>query len=82
MPDWPDQPAFSPRLVLPVWGLSFFRKLATASPPRATAVDFAGSTFPSPVGLGSGIDVDGRAALLMKELGLGFLELHELARRS
>jgi dihydroorotate dehydrogenase len=63
-------------------GPAFFRVLASANPPAKTQVRFGDLCFRSPVGLGSGIDVDGRAALLMQELGLGFLELGPLGARS
>jgi dihydroorotate dehydrogenase len=60
------------------WGNSVFRLMASARPSEAVRTEFVGLKFPSPVGLGAGIDVDGSAALLMQELGLGFLELGPL----
>jgi dihydroorotate dehydrogenase len=56
-------------------GKPIFRALASGRAPGAVRTNFMGLEFPSPVGLGSGIDVDGSAAPLMHELGFGFVEL-------
>jgi dihydroorotate dehydrogenase len=59
-------------------GEALFKLLAQADPPKALQTTFLGLEFPSPIGLGTGIDVDGRAARLLSQLGFGFLEIGPL----
>jgi len=59
-------------------GPVLFEALARSRVPARLRVRFAGVDFPSPVGLAAGIDVDGRAAVLLQKLGLGFVELGPL----
>ncbi len=54
-------------------GRALFRAFARARPPAEAAVEAFGLSFPSPVGLGPGIDPSGSAAAVMQELGFGFL---------
>jgi len=56
-------------------GPSVFRALANARVPASLGTEFLGLRFPSPIGVGAGIDLDGRAAPLIQELGAGFIEL-------
>jgi dihydroorotate dehydrogenase len=59
-------------------GPVLFERLARSRVPEQLRIRFAGVDFPSPVGLAAGIDVDGRAAVLLQKLGLGFVELGPL----
>ncbi|HEX7291999.1 MAG TPA: hypothetical protein VF250_12810 [Conexibacter sp.] len=59
-------------------GPVLFEALARSRVPAQLRTRFVGLDFPSPVGLAAGIDVDGRAAVLMQKLGFGFLELGPL----
>ncbi|HEX5145886.1 MAG TPA: hypothetical protein VFV85_02600, partial [Conexibacter sp.] len=59
-------------------GPALFGALAHSRVPAQLRTRFVGVDFPSPVGLAAGIDVEGRAAVLMQKLGFGFLELGPL----
>src|SRR5215813_1194303 len=56
-------------------GRRVFRLFGHGPPPPEVAVRAFGLTFPSPVGLGPGIDIDGTAVSVMQHLGFGFLTL-------
>jgi dihydroorotate dehydrogenase len=54
-------------------GRRIFRLFGHGPPPREIAVQAFGLTFPSPVGLAPGIDIDGTAVAVMQHLGFGFV---------
>ena len=54
-------------------GRKLFRWMAHATPPRAVGVEALGLTFPSPVGIGAHIDLDGGGLRLWSHLGAGFV---------
>src|SRR5262245_33668375 len=56
-------------------GRWLFRLFGHGIPPASLAVDAFGLRFPGPIGLGPGIDVDGKAASVMQHLGFGFLHV-------
>ena len=60
------------------YGPHIFRALANAKLSPSLKTKFLGLSFPSPVGFGAGIDVDGRATVLIQELGAGYIELGPL----
>jgi dihydroorotate dehydrogenase len=59
-------------------GPVLFEALARSPISESLRTRFVDVDFPSPVGLAGGLDVDGRAAILMQKLGLGFVELGPL----
>jgi dihydroorotate dehydrogenase len=56
-------------------GRAVFRLFGHVHPPREVAVEAFGRRFPSPIGLGAGIDTDATALSVMQYLGFGFLEV-------
>lgn len=56
-------------------GRAVFRLFGHVHPPADVAVEAFGLRFPSPVGLGAGIDTHGVALSVMQYLGFGFLEV-------
>jgi dihydroorotate dehydrogenase len=70
-----------------VVGRRVFRLFGHGPPPPEVAVQAMGLTFPAPVGLGPGIEIDGTAVPVMQHLGLGFVTVgpagaDEIGRRS
>jgi dihydroorotate dehydrogenase len=61
-------------------GPRLFAALAQGRPPEAARTEFLGIEFASAVGIGAGIDVCGRALALLRELGVGFVEIGPLGR--
>jgi dihydroorotate dehydrogenase len=62
-------------------GRRIFRWFGHGPPPASLAVTAFGLRFPSPVGLGPGIDTDGAAVALMQHLGFGFVIVGPVADR-
>lgn len=56
-------------------GRAVFRIFGHVHPPDDVAVEAFGLRFPSPVGLGAGIDTHGVALSVMQYLGFGFIEV-------
>ncbi len=56
-------------------GRRVFRLFGHGPPPPEVAVRAFGLTFPAPIGLGPGIEVDGTAVPVMQHLGFGFVTL-------
>jgi hypothetical protein len=56
--------------------------MANAQISTALRTNFLGLQFPSPIGVGAGIDLNGRAAPLIQELGVGFVELGPLGLKA
>src|SRR5262249_42426071 len=54
-------------------GRRIFRMFGHGPPPPEIAVQAFGLTFPTPVGLAPGIDIDGTALAVMQHLGFGFV---------
>jgi dihydroorotate dehydrogenase len=63
-------------------GRALFRMFAHVECDPASAVKAFGVRFPSPVGLGAGIDTHGVAMEVMQYLGFGFLELGPCGARA
>lgn len=59
-------------------GPAIFSALAQGRPLEAVRTEFLGIEVASPIGIGAGIDVTGRAAALLQELGVGFVEIGPL----
>lgn len=57
------------------WGRRVIATMGHMAPPAALQKTLWGVTFQSPVALGAGIDVRGRALKALAEFGFGFLEL-------
>ncbi len=56
-------------------GRRLFRFFGHGLPDQSLGVDVFGLRFPSPIGLGPGIDTHGVAIAVMQHLGFGFLEV-------
>src|SRR5688572_29956567 len=56
-----------------VVGRRVFRLFGHGPPPPEVAVQAMGLTFPAPVGLAPGIEIDGSAVPVMQHLGFGFV---------
>jgi hypothetical protein len=59
---------------------ALFSALARGRPPQAARTEFLGIELASPIGIGAGIDIAGRAAPLLQELEVGFVEIGPLGR--
>ena len=62
------------------FGKTFIHLIGYMTPPETVTCNFLGMELRSPVGLGAGLDVNGRAMTAFSRFGFGFMELGPLTR--